>query len=381
MCHYLLNAVIVIWYDSFVKVISTVWAYLTYVGLEWKLRMRAFVTVNFYRFIYPYRNALLSSITLFLIILFTWLAWENLPPAFFVRGESATGYFIGLGAAVFGLIAISFSLQSLVIQNTAENRSAGLYEIEGKDYVPTLIFAFLSVVSIGFFFLSVWVNGVTAFPRRIAIVGSLPTLAIVLWSLYILYRHTFIRMSPTKVIERVETKIRTDLRWMGKIARQNAIVIERKLKDPKVDQHVVQAAVFSRMKPRLENASQRIEFLFDYHDKLVSTQEHYAAREVLDAVRKILMEYISVRSGSSIRNPLGFFGASTSDSQDFLISTLEDLASRGKQYIRNADDRGVTYVIGVFQDIVIASTNVKYVPARRDDLCSTIANILVERRH
>ncbi len=182
------------------KLISSLRAFFVYIFLKWKLRVQAFFTVNFYRFIHPYRRVLLSIVILLLLALFTGWAWEMLPPAFFVRGETATGYFIGLGAAVFGLLAIGFSLQSLVIQNTAENRSAGLYEIEGKDRVPTAIFVFLSLVSIGFFFLAIWSNGVAMFPRKIAVVGSMPTLALVLWALYILYRHTFFRMSPIRGI-------------------------------------------------------------------------------------------------------------------------------------------------------------------------------------
>lgn len=333
----------------------------------WKLRVQAFFTVNFYQFIYPRRRILLSLVLLVLITLLTACAWKLLPPAFFVRGDGVSSYFIGLGAAVFGLLAIGFSLQSLVIQNTAENRSAGLYEIEGKDWVPTAIFIFLSLLSLGFFFLSAWANGVDAANRKICIVASMPAIAFVLWSLYILYRHTFHRMSPTKVIERVEIGIRKDLKWMAKIAGQNAIVIEWKAKDPSVNQHVAAGAMFSRMKPRLEHASQRIEFLFDYHDKLVAAQEHYAAREVLDAVRRIILEYLAARSTSSLRHPLGFFGASTSDSQDFLINTLEDLVTRGKGYIHESNDRGITYVIGVFQDIIVASAGMKFYPERQDD--------------
>lgn len=290
-----------------------------------------------------------------------------MPPEFFIRGDGVSAYFIGLGAAVFGLLAIGFSLQTLVIQNTAENRSAGLYEIEGRDWVPTAIFILLSLISLCFFFVSQWAMGMVAEERRISVVASIPTIAFVLWALYALYRHTFHRMSPTKVIRRVEGKIRKDLLWMAKIARQNAVVIEWKAKDSTVTQHVAAGVMFSRMKPRLQHASQMIEFLFDYHDKLVAAQEHYAAREVLDAVRNILLEYLAARSNSSLRQPVELFGVSESDSQTFLTSTLEDLASRGKQYIASGDDRGATHVIGVFKDAIIASTQVKFYPDGSDE--------------
>lgn len=346
----------------------TVREYTKFQFFQWKLRIQSLVVVTFYEHIYPQRRFLLSAGILVAIAAFTAWAWTMFPDVrFFARWKGETEFFIGSGAAVFTLLAIGFSLQSLVMQNTAEHRSAGLYEIEGRSPVPTAIFVFLSLVSLGFFFLGAWIESASVLLQRAAVVGTLPVLSLVLWALYGLYRHTFNRLSPTRVIERVEDGVRKDLRWMAKIARQHAIVLERKMKDPDVTRHVAEAASFSRMQPRLHEANRRIEFLFDYHDKLLSGKEHYAARAVLDAIRRILIEYLQVRSGSSVRYLVGMFGVTTSDLQNFLISNLEDLAARGKQYIRDGDDRGATHVIGIFRDIVIASANVQFVPEGRGD--------------
>ena len=346
----------------------TVREYAEFQFFQWKLRIQSFVVVTFYERIYPRKRLLLSAGTLVAIAAFTAWAWTMFPDVrFFARWKGETEFFIGSGTAVFTILAIGFSLQSLVMQNTAEHRSAGIYEIEGRSRVPTAIFVFLSLVSIGFFFLGAWIESASVFAQRIAVVGTLPVLSLVLWALYGLYRHTFNHLSPMRAIERVEGGVRKNLRWMAKIARQHAIVLERKMKDPEVTRHVAEAASFSRMQPRMQEVNQRIEFLFDYHDKLISGKEHYAARAVLDAIRRILLEYLQARSGSSVRYLVGMFGVTASDSQNFLISNLEDLAVRGKQYIRDGDDRGVTHVIGIFRDIVVTSANLQFIPEGRGD--------------
>lgn len=311
----------------------------------------------------PWRNALWALGIISALAFLTWCAWYLFPIRTFARSnmkEFVENYFLAAGAAIFGLPAISFSLQSLVIQNTAENRSAGLYETEGRDRVPTLLFAFVASISLSFFFISTQIHDASLLIRKAALVGSFPVIACALWALFGLYRHTFHRMSPTKVIERTKGTIIYDLKWLAGMVRENAIVISGDQKSSGLDAQMMQGVIYSHevLQKTYKDIGLRIEFLFDYHDKLAASQEHYAARQVLDAVREIIIAYINVRSSSSLRLPLG----AANEQEEFLRTTLEDLVSRGKAYIGNGNDRGVTHVIGIFRDIVVASATMKFYP-------------------
>ena len=106
-------------------------------------------------------------------------------------------------------------------------------------------------------------------------------------------------------------------------------------------------------------------YLFDYHGKLVASNERSSALGVLQVITQILQKYFQTRKDSSFVLPAGFILATTSDSREFLTPPLERFVAVGENYMRDNDNEGITRVISIFVQLCQSASQINYLTKRK----------------
>lgn len=283
-------------------------------------------------------------------------------------------FLVSAGAMLGGILAIIFSFGTLLMQNAASSSSAGFYNIVGRDHVQHVIYWVLTLIVIYCFGLGIILGQVDAlvdysFTFVIAVALAFFLIGFSFLLLYVIFRRTFKRINPFTNVDLIQKEA---FKYIDQVSKTAKEIAELSLKQPDLpvgyDKNQALAISYQFVKPQIAAIGTRLNYLFDFHDKLASNKEQEFAKFVLNVAYNILIEYMRQRSNSSIVLPDNdIFFSGVSDSQDFLAPQLENLLNRGKAYIRENNDNGVTHVIRIMCNLVLSSAEMKYVTKHQDD--------------
>lgn len=283
-------------------------------------------------------------------------------------------YFIGAAAMLGSILAIISSFSLTLIQNAAENFSAGFYNISGRDKVQDGVFAFIIFVVIIFFSASLFTHDyfILIFGSQISLGTvslqiSVFSIGLILYLIYYLYRRVFFRMQPLAAIKAARDSAISKINIHSQKVKEMADVIASDPKNkPQASIEEYSAYLYQKTSP-IPYLNERLSYLFDFHDKLISKNEKTLAIVTLDAIAEIIKAYFLTRTNSSLILPTEYFFATTSDSQSFLTPNLERMISTGKDYMRNHDGNGISKVIHVLKSLCFAAGNIEYIGGRHND--------------
>jgi len=308
-----------------------------------------------------------SALLLASLLLMNFLSLHNLQ-------ENMPVFLVTVGAMLGGILAIIFSFGTLLMQNAASGSSAGFYNVVGRDHVQHVIYWALALVVIYCLGLAVILGQADilinhSFIFTIAVSLSFFLIGLSFLLLYVIFRRTFKRINPFTNVNLIQKEA---LQYIAQVSKTAKELAELSLKQPDLpagyDKDHALAVSYQFVKPQIAAIGTRLNYLFDFHDKLASIKEQEFAKFVLNVAYNILIEYMRQRSNSSIVLPDNdIFFASVSDSQDFLEPQLENLLNRGKAYIRENNDNGVTHVIRIMCNLVLSSAEMKYVTKHHGD--------------
>ena len=299
--------------------------------------------------------------------------------SFYVWNESifkiVPSFLATAGAMIGGILAIIISFGCLLMQNAANSTSAGFYNLIAKDRVQHVVYWLLTGIILWLFSFSLFFGNNDFAAKRpflssLSVMTSFFLIGCSFWLLYYLFKRIHLRINPyanIKVIYQDSFKYITQI---SKITHEMASVMHKVPDKPSNQTYeTTLAGAFQLVKPQIKSLSARIDFLFDYHDKLLANSEKRTAKEVLNIIYSILVSYMSLRSKSSIVIPdsVGFYLVGISDSQSFLSKHLEGLVAKGKQYINQNDDVGATHIIDLLKNLTISSKDIEYVTGQNNE--------------
>lgn len=283
-------------------------------------------------------------------------------------------FLVSAGAMLGGILAIIFSFGALLMQNAAGSSSAGFYNIVGRDHVQHLIYWVLTLVIIYCFGLSIILGQPAMINKHLFLCVLAVSLAFFLigfsfFLLYVIFWRAFKRINPLTNVDLIQKEAFEYISKVSKVAKELA---DLSLKQPELpegyDKNKALAVSYQFVRPQIAAIGTRLNYLFDFHDKLSLNKEQEFAKQVLNSAYNILIEYMRQRSNSSIILPDNdIFFSGVSDSQDFLAPQLENLLNRGKVYIREDNDNGATHVIRIMCNLVLLSAEMKYVTKHHDN--------------
>ncbi len=328
-----------------------------------RLRSKNFIRYRVSLYLESKKNFIGGSIYFVLLLSFVYFLGPYI--AIFDRSDALT-FFTAVAAMIGGILAIIFSLSILLMGNAAERIPVGFYETAAKDNVHDLIFFLITACALVVFSFSLLFGNLGLGLSTASLQLSLILVGFVFYLTFILYQRVRTRLNPNNVLKIASEQALHKIESIYKRAQEIANVL---MKQPKLDKKVTKqealATSFQYMQPEFAYINSRLNYLFDYHDRLVSTNERSSALQVLQVITSILQKYFEVRKDSSFVLPAGFVLATTSDSRAFLTPPLERLVAVGENYMRENDNQGITQVINIFVQLSQSASQINYLTKRK----------------
>lgn len=269
--------------------------------------------------------------------------------------------FTAAGALLAVVISIVFSFSSTLMENVNKDLPAGFYErLSISRFQNCVLWINLFVIAI-LFFLAAFSESVfpTWLPPQVILKASIITVSLVLWALFFSFHDLRKKIGKYNVIATIEKICLNELKKAhNKFSELAFLQSNNPNADSKIKTEHYVAAAYSRSRYN-QNLIQIIDNLFDYHDKLIVSEDKGPARGVLTAIYKLLNSYIQVREKSSIAFPSGVFTVRISDSQELLGFGLENFIARGLSYAKLDNTQGIIHVVDIMKTLCILSVNVK----------------------
>ncbi|NQT66189.1 MAG: hypothetical protein HQ569_01265 [Actinobacteria bacterium] len=327
-----------------------------YIG---RLRLLNYFRFRFLRYVNS-KKTIIGTLVYFLILIGTILFLGKFIDPSFNKSDAIT-FFTAVAAMIGGILAIIFSLSILLMGNAAERIPVGFYETAAKDRFHGLIFFFISICSLTIFTFALLFGklglgfSVISFQAVLFLVGG------VFYLTFIFYQRVRSRLNPVNVLKIASKQAFDQLESTHKRAQEIAEVLIRQPKlDKTVTKEQILATSFQYLRPEFAYINNRLNYLFDYHNKLVASNERSSALGVLQIITQILQKYFQTRKDSSLVLPAGFILATTSDSREFLTPPLEKLVAVGENYMRDNDNEGITRVISIFVELCKSASQINY---------------------
>ncbi len=302
----------------------------------------------------------LATFIYFVILGFTIFALSKIPNVG-LEGSNAVSYYTAAAAMSGGILAIVFSLSMLLMGNAAERIPVGFYRIAAKDFLCDFIFFLISFCSIVLFGFALSFGKIHLGLSRESFLVSIFIIGLVFYLCFALYVRVRDRLNPEKVLQIASNQALKFLSQINKRAHEIAKILEEIPDlDKEVKKETILATAFQYLQTDTEYLNQRINFLFDYHDKLVAENERGSAAKVLTNITFIYIQYFRMRQNSSLLLPSGGLFVNISDSHSFMASGLERAMAIGETYLRNKDDRGITNIINFYVNLCVASSGINY---------------------
>ncbi len=325
--------------------------------------------LNYFRFRFLHyvnsKKTIIGTLVYFLILFGTISFLGKFIDPSFDKSDAIT-FFTAVAAMIGGILAIIFSLSILLMGNAAERIPVGFYETAAKDGFHDLIFFLISICSLTVFTFALVFGklglgfSVFSFQSALFLVGG------VFYLTFVFYQRIRSRLNPTNVLKIASKQALEKLESTHKRAKEIAEVL---IRQPKLDKTVtVEEAIatsFQYLRPEFAYINNRLNYLFDYHGKLVASNERSSALGVLQVITQILQKYFQTRKDSSFVLPAGFILATTSDSREFLTPPLERFVAVGENYMRDNDNEGITRVISIFVQLCQSASQINYITKRK----------------
>jgi len=322
------------------------------------------ILLNYFRFrlirYFNSKKTLIGTLLYFLILFgIIFFMGKFVDPS--IDKSDAITFFTAVAAMIGGILAIIFSLSILLMGNAAERIPVGFYETVAKDRFHDLIFFLISACSLTIFTLALLFGkldpdlSVRSFQATLILIG------LVFYLTFVFYQRVRSRLNPVNVMKIASKQALLKLEFIHKLAKE---ITEVLISQPKLDKTITKeealAISFQYLQPAFAYINNRLNYLFDYHNKLITSNERSSALKVLQIITQILQKYFQTRKDSSLILPTGFLLAITSDSREFLTPSLERLVAVGENYMRDNDNEGVTRVIYIFVQLCQSASQINY---------------------
>ena len=264
-----------------------------------------------------------------------------------------------------GVLAIVFSLSLFGEQNAANLHLSRHFEIYAHGWREKSIYVAIVIITIFFLATGIWFISDSPYitPTLKFIAIALFPLAIGLVFVLVDWQFDIIktRTNPVNAIRILEKKAMDRIGKMHKDAKKIAEIV--RAANSEVTEELALASVYnSYLRSRLSNVDSQIELLLELSAKLSNRDEILTTNRALTAVHNVLAKYLELRKDSalSLLSPVVPL-ALTSDSEDFIASSLERLNNVGKDFIEDGKTENACYLVDVYQSLATNSKDIKFI--------------------
>lgn len=256
-------------------------------------------------------------------------------------------FYVAAGAMSGGMLAIIFTFNTLLVNFAITQYPPQFFRLSGYDKRQDRIYFSLVLITISLFILGFIYRSQPEWSYLVNLIGIL-LLFVVFYIIYLSYSLTRQRLNPVESLSYITRPAINLLDRCDKYAKKLAGIL---LKDPKLTPDKL---YFANYQPQLllqkhyNDFNEFVGYLYDYHDKLVDKRDYSEARRVLDAIRVLIVRYITVRKDSFIMLPSEYLLVPVTDAQDFFDTNFQRMVQRAKVYIKLDNQPGSRQVISLF---------------------------------
>jgi hypothetical protein len=289
---------------------------------------------------------------------------------FSLDSGGALTFFLGIAAMIAGMVALVFSFSQFLLSNASEKLPSNFYEFSARDGFHNFVF-FITGVFVMFFVMSSVLFGKLRWGLSDeSIMFSFYLIGLVFILLYLLYERTIELTDPKKVLVNVIKK--NTFKSVNQVAmdvKEITSVLSKLPDGKKASKAATTATAFNSplIQQELGEIQKNLNYLFDYHGRLVENSEFASAGEVLDIIVELLSTYLDQRKNSSVMIPTGLMLVGQSDSHSFLASSLERILSIAESYMTRNDKAGIAKIVNVVINLCQKAVEVKFIANRLGD--------------
>ncbi len=338
------------------------------VGIKVKIRLAllkaTFWGRHFFTSIGRY-STLIIRILILLIPLLLGLAIARSLDLTVLSAKDVSGAFLTVGAMIGGVLAIIFSLSLFGEQNAASLHLSRHFEIYAPGWKEKFTYVAIVIITILFLATGIWFSSNSPYitPNLKFIAIALFPLAIC--SVFVLvdwqYKVIRTRTNPVNAIRSLEKKA---IDHLGRIHRDTKKIakIVRAANSEVTEELVLASAYSSYLQPHLSIVESRIELLLELSAKLSNRNEILTANHALVGVHNVLAKYLELRKDSALVliSPVVPL-ALTSDSENFIASSLERLNNVGQDFIKDGKTENACYLVNVYRSLATNSKDIKFI--------------------
>lgn len=286
-----------------------------------------------------------------------------------ISAGNLAGYLTTIGAMIGGMLAIVFTLSIFAVQNAADLYSSHFFEAYAHNTAEKIRYFFIALItiiffSVGLFFysnsssLEVIIKNCLYFYlfnlTLIALIGSV--FVLVYWQ----YKDVLRKVNPNKALIFLQEKALKFLTLVHKDALRIAKVL--KVKDVKVSDNLAVAAAYKNfLQPHLTHLDDQIGKIIEISLRLAEKNEIAASKTGFLAAGSIIVKYLLLRKDSSLAFMSNVsFMAFESDSEQFLVKTLERLNKAGENFIKKHQIENALQIVEIYRLLVTASQVIKF---------------------
>lgn len=294
-------------------------------------------------------------------VLYFWLvvlvAYSFVPDSIGVRLQS---FFFTVWWMIWWMVAILFSFYIFLIQNISDKSWAGYFQLLWRDKLNENIFRIIILIAIWFFV--VWININELSPIYLLVV-SIILIALVFWLFFISFIRVFNKVSPANIVKIIVSDIKKNIKRTDSMINKAVYIewVNLKAHGKEVDRKLLFDAVFLHMSYNYDYINLRIEFLFDFYEKLRSKKDYEMSLAILNQIYQIIDYYFQIRSNKIwIDYSIDSFLYVQSDAQRFLYPIFEKFISKIENLIIEKDLRWIRDSIKIYKNILIRSCDLQY---------------------
>ena len=263
--------------------------------------------------------------------------------------KDVSGAFLTVGAMIGGVLAIVFSLSLFAEQNAANLHLSRHFEIYAHGWREKFIYVLIVMITTFFLSTGIWfsTNPPHITPTLKFITIALFPLAVGFVFVLVDWQYEIIRTrtNPVNAIHFLEKKAIDHLGKIHRLAKKIAKV-DMAANREIPEEHALASAYINYLGPHLSVVDSRIELLLELSAKLSNRDEILTTNRVLKAVNNVLTKYLELRKDSALAllSPVVPL-ALTSDSEDFIASSLERLNNVGEDFIKDGKTENARYLV------------------------------------
>lgn len=276
------------------------------------------------------------------------------------RNQAIT-FFTTAGGVTAGTIPIIFSL-IILLMDKAERIPSGFYNMATRNPLSWIIFLLIGLCSLTLFSFAIAYGTLNWGISRYALDVGIGIIALVFYLLFLLYKDIILKLNPSYVLKEIDNKAKTEISMLENKAKALAKIIqENPGNENSINNESSLATSYQYLKKDITSLLESVNYLFDFHDRLLNNREFSSSREVLTTIQSILLNFFEIRKKSAIILPTQYILSTTSDVSEFLTNILEKFVSTSEEYIKSGNTTGIIHILNIYMNLCISSSKFKYV--------------------